>query len=190
MINPEFSTSYTVARNYNDYVCAYLSNITGKEFVNTEWIHTEFYSMADKIHGCDGFIFEDNSPTVGVALRTQGNPYQNERTFTIRYKRKNEKETEFSKRLKQIESGELYPKLTVQAYVSKLTEDASKALFTANNVHYLRIAVCKTKALYQYVEDNWDKCYTQYKIPVKDGNYMFAIPFSELPEDTYQLYEK
>jgi hypothetical protein len=57
----------------------------------------------------------------GIALRIQTikSPYKPYNTFTVRNKRQSGAKTEYEKRKYAIESGYLYPYLTVQAYVNE-----------------------------------------------------------------------
>ena len=89
-----------------------------------------------------------NGSVRGIASRIQWGeqsrvfPYN---TFTVRMQRESGVETEYSKRLRAIDSsgGWLYPHITVQAYID-------------NHRNLLSVAACKTSDLICYIRDNID----------------------------------
>lgn len=184
-----FARDFTEALPLNHVICQYLSHKTKQDFKCTEGLSNEFFTTADLVHGCDAWIFKNGTPTHGVALRTQGAPYQHYRTFTIRYSRHTGSSTEFEKRIAQITNGDLYPKFTIQAYTSSQSSDRDKALFTYNGVHYLRIGVAKTEAIYTVVKDNFDHYYHRRK-SAPGGNFFIVVPFADLSENDILIYEK
>jgi len=98
----------------------------------------------------------------GIASRVQwGTDW---RTFTVRYRRRSGKETEYEKRTRQIEDGALYPYLTMQSYFDNRTD---------NNL--LSIAVCRTMDLYKFIIENPELC-----IKRESDNIFYVIKWVDM----------
>ncbi len=104
-------------------------------------------SEMDQLAGID-YMLQDKNGLLGIAARAQWRkeeipkpyPYN---SFTIRYRRDSEADTEYPKRIRQIEGDYFYPYYTVQAYF----EDKIK-----NKL--LSIALTKTKEYFLFVRCN------------------------------------
>lgn len=163
--------------------------------------HVKLYSNEDRhiipgakemdMHGGADQICMDaehGSIICTVASRVQ-RQRKNYRTFTIRESRASGTETEYAKRLNEIEKCRVYPKYTYQAYVHPETNKL------------LGLAVVKTKDLYLSIRDNKVPFYYSRTSFMQRGQSQFIvvdwddiirkdIPLVEWVESRYVLYNK
>lgn len=147
MAKPFKETMRAAMKMYSEYVKPVLDN----ELKNTAWrievvegkTDDETAEKLDTLAGTDLFIYNKRSMS-GIASRIQVG--KNWRTFTIRYKRDNGKDTEFKKRKFAIENDMFYPKFTYQAYVT--SETGGKLL---------GLAIMPTKSLFKYIDEHKDE---------------------------------
>ena len=137
--------------------------------VQTEHLNEKVARLLDKKSGIDG-IYLSGSGVGGLAIRTQQYKNKNWKTFTIRYSRSTGTETEYSKRLKSIISGnEFYPHYTCQAYYNDNLELIGGAfVFTVDLYGIAQKYEPFDKKLNVYVQDNYN-----------DGNTFIVVPFNE-----------
>lgn len=94
----------------------------------------------DTFSGIDLWQVNTNAQIIkGVASRIQRSDKCYE-TFTVRYRRESGAETEYSKRLRAMQNGGLYPELTYQAYIN------------ADNETLMGLAVAKTADIFRFIE--------------------------------------
>jgi hypothetical protein len=103
-------------------------------------VSREIFTIFDDKCGCDGMLY--NAPhecakLVGVRVQRKGMDYS---TFTIRYERWAGTKTEFQKRRESIERDELFPHITIQAY---LTLDGK----------LMSVGMCSTRDLFSYINN-------------------------------------
>lgn len=101
----------------------------------------EILVTIDQKSGID-YIRSDINGLQGIAWRAQWGDRAWD-TFTIRYKRHSGAETEYEKRVKQIEEGYLYPAFTMQAYFNNRLDNQP-----------LSVGIVKTVDLYSIMKNN------------------------------------
>jgi len=121
----------------------------------------EILMLLDQKSGID-YISETNHGLQGIAWRAQWGRAWN--TFTIRKIRYTGSETEFSKRIQQIDSSYLHPAYTMQGYFDNRID---------NNL--LSVALIKTDRLYQFINDHPDKSPTR-----ESDNIFYYIDWDNL----------
>ena len=116
-----------------------LKQIISGEIFSIENSDNEILIMLDQTSGID-YIRKDNMGLQGIAARVQfGYTYN---TFTIRKTRHSGNETEYKKRVKQIENGYFYPAFTMQAYFDN-----------RKDMNLWSIAITRTIDLYSFIEE-------------------------------------
>jgi hypothetical protein len=118
----------------------------------------------DCVGGVDYWVVERGAGMVSIASRVQT---YDKTTFTVRYSRGTGNDTEYQKRMRQLNSHYELPTYTVQAYV-----DAT--LRALRNV-----AAVKTSSLYEYIAtgtpgEDWPL------IPSNENEFFFPVSWSEL----------
>lgn len=118
--------------------------------------------LMDTKSGID-YIRENEIGLQGIAARVQwcNKSYD---TFTIRKIRHTGSETEYEKRIKQIDEGYFYPYFTLQSYFDNRID---------NNI--LSIAVIKTVDLYDFIKNNPKKVYEN-----KSDNEFIYVKWSDV----------
>jgi hypothetical protein len=98
--------------------CTYISieSVKSDQTLNREL--RALFTFLDNKSSCDGILINTKHNCAKfVALRVQRNN-KDFSTFTIRFQRAGGLKTEFQKRCESIQRDEIYPQLTVQAYLS------------------------------------------------------------------------
>jgi len=121
----------------------------------------------DCVGGIDYWVVEHGAGMVSIASRVQT---YDKSTFTVRYSRRTGNDTEYQKRMRQLNSHYELPTYTVQAYV----DTTLRALRNA--------AAVRTSSFYEYLTtgtpgEDW---------PLKRSNeneYFFAVSWSELQDE-------
>lgn len=118
----------------------------------------------DRISGVDYWAVEQGAGMVSIASRVQT---YDETTFTVRYSRGTGNDTEYQKRMRQLNSHYELPTYTVQAYV-----DATLRVLR-------NVAAVRTRSLYEYIAagtpgEDWPL------IPSDENEYFFPVSWSEL----------
>lgn len=149
--------------------------ISGK-IHTVECTDNEILMLLDKTSGID-YIRENKKGLQGIAARVQWvgtmQPYN---TFTIRKERYSGAQTEFEKRVQQIEQGYFYPAFTLQAYFDDRFWNELKS-----------IAVVDTKKLYEFIKQNYDdptKVHTN-----KSDNTFLYVYWSDLTDCGVKIFE-
>lgn len=128
------------ANNFRDIVWPKISHWFGDsaELYRTEdhpdTLRTEF----DHVAGVDFWVVQSGAGMLSIASRVQT---YDKTTFTVRYSRSSGNDTEYQKRMRQLENHYELPTYTVQAYVDE-------TLGVLRNA-----AACPTDQLYQYISD-------------------------------------
>lgn len=141
----------------------------------TGTIHTvehqdnEVLILLDQNAGID-YISETDKGLRGIAWRAQWG--QDWRTFTIRKIRNTGANTEFAKRVQQIDSSYLYPVFTMQGYFDNRTD---------NNL--LSVAIIETNRLYQFINECPDRAHLR-----KSDNEFFYIYWDDLINYKIKIY--
>lgn len=124
----------------------FIEPILKKLWHGCEWFSNEaknddiVASSLDTYSGIDVWRINPKDKTVkGVASRIQRSDIC-WATFTVRHERESGSETEYSKRLRAIKNGEIYPNLTYQAYISV---DGEK---------FLGLAIARTADIFSFIE--------------------------------------
>lgn len=186
------------------------------EWANEQFKATVWPNMKHIIHDGDGDIFsvENNDDILyenldmkcgidymhingyrmnGIAVRIQltdlfNGSYRPYNTFTIRDARSSGADTEYKKRLDQILNNDIYPRYTLQAYI---TNDKTNPAFLSG-------AIMRTKDLYitaEYLDNEinpefkgkwWFK---DNKGRYSDGSTFRVIPWTTLQEMVYAEYD-
>lgn len=148
--------------------------ISGK-IHTVECTDNEILMLLDQKSGVD-YIRENETGLQGIAARVQwvGNlqPYN---TFTIRKERKSGSQTEFEKRIQQIEQGYFYPAFTLQAYFDDRFWNELKS-----------IAIIDTKRLYEYIKRNIDNP-NRVNISKSDNTFLF-VHWSDLTDYGVKIF--
>lgn len=136
----DMAKSNAVMKLYEPLLCKLLKcdHIKAVEGVNNE-----ICKLLDLTCGIDYLEVEDRTGRViGIANRVQwiAPPYPPYNTFTIRTSRESGAETEFTKRVKAIERGGIYPRLTMHTYADKETNEI------------LSLAIAETKDVIRYIQ--------------------------------------
>jgi len=135
------------------------------ELYSVENSDNEILNLLDKYSGIDLIVLRDKALR-GVASRVQwGNNWD---TFTIRYKRHTGSKTEYEKRIENIENGEFYPALTLQAYLNNRNENK-----------LLSLGVIRTKDLYELTQTHKEL----FKMRKSDNEFKF-ISWSDIKNKT------
>ncbi len=118
----------------------------------------------DRVGGVDYWAVERGAGMVSIASRVQT---YDKTTFTIRYSRGTGNDTEYQKRVQQLNSHYELPTYTVQAYV-----DATLRVLR-------NVAAVRTAPLYEYIMtgtpgEDWPL------IPSDENEYFFPVSWSEL----------
>ena len=133
------------------------------QIVDLEMESKKIYQLFDSKAGIDGVIIRNNA-LQSFGLRVLA--FNGFHTVTFRSSRYTGTETEYSKRLKAIESDKyLYPYLTIQVYYNK---DKSLNAFS----------VARTKDLIEFIRDSPSLIGQNFNS--KDGNGFYFIKFSDL----------
>lgn len=106
--------------------------------IKTEDDEDRLRTAFDRVAGVDFWVVEKNEGMMSIASRVQT---YDKTTFTIRYQRSSGNDTEYQKRIKQLNSDHELPTYTVQAYIDPTLEVLRNA------------AACKTRSLYEYISD-------------------------------------
>lgn len=177
MYNPwtvDLSDSVEALNSIKETVLAKL--ISGK-IHTVECSDNEILMLLDQKSGVD-YIRENETGLQGIAARVQWvgdiQPYN---TFTIRKERKSGAQTEFEKRMQQIEQGYFYPAFTLQAYFDNRELNKLKS-----------IAIVGTKKLYEFIKQNInnpDKVYTN-----KSDNTFLYVHWSDLTDCGVKIYPR
>jgi hypothetical protein len=135
--------------------CEYTSIEEAKFFA--QGVASKLLGNFDYYAGIDGIIVNHTDCWIkGCAIRVQ--PGTDWSTFTIRWRKFNGIKTEYAKRLAAISDDNMYPQLTIQAYV--------------NNGHLLSCAMCSTKKLYEYIKNGYT---LNYRDVYSDGGATFMV---------------
>lgn len=156
-----------------DLVTPVIEEWTGGELVNIESVtETSVANKLDSVAGVDAWDFDMGSGVRGVASRVQFDyPYD---TFTIRKSRGSGAETEFDKRLRQINNGLLKVDYTVQAYVAR------------NAWRLDSVAKVKTEPLIKFIEDGKEGTKTSwYEDGYGEGDYWTQSTFEDGHQEFY-----
>jgi len=142
--------------------------IGGGEIISIESLAGEKSADIFDAHaGIDAIQIKTEEGIRGIASRIQWREYF--KSFTIRYKLKSNKDTEFIKRKRAIKSksGLFYPYWTSQAYVTERR---------IGNLLYL--CMIKTEDLYNFIKNNTEKI--KIKSNPKDGNEFIIVWVNDL----------
>lgn len=148
--------------------------LTGS-IIPVEFQSGDVAKLLDQQAGID-YLVHGSSGVVGVALRSQfikvgNNPFN---TFSVRYRLKNQHETEFEKRHRAIKQGNMFPTWTIQSYF-----DTSGMFLSAARI--------LTQDLYQYIDEVGNYAADSYVNP-QDGNQFLACRWSHIKRLGYQIY--
>lgn len=132
------------------------------EILSIEEIDNEVIKLLDVKSGIDFIMNIKNGGIKTLANRVQTSDKSWD-TYTIRYKRKTGNETEFDKRIFDIENDYLYPHYTMQSYI----KDGC----------VLNYDIIETKKLFEYIELNIENI---KKRTAYDGNVFLIISFEEV----------
>ena len=115
------------------------------ELISAEGVDADFHQILDREAGIDFWAVEHDAGVLSIASRVQTYDYT---TFTVRYSRPTGTDTEYQKRVRQLDSHHELPTYTVQAYV-----DADLGMLR-------NAAWCRTEDLIRYVSngtpgDDW-----------------------------------
>ncbi len=165
-----------------DFQRVVLPKLTELKFISGEIIPIET-SMAiefqrlikqfDMLAGVDLWQIKNKEGIRGIANRVQWiNIYRDDfKTFTIRKHRQSGVETEYSKRLKSINSESwLYPYLTIQSYMLGRRREGSLAF----------MAITQTKLIFETIEKG-EANEDYFEKPNKaDGNIFICVPWESI----------
>jgi len=147
-----------------------LEALIGGKMTSLEVIGGDIAIMLDTRAGVD-LMFARQEGLYGVASRVQwGKSYD---TFTIRTKRSSGVDTELQKRIRQINTGAIYPKWTMQMYCNERGEDKP-----------LSIGICLTSDLYHFIVNNRRRCWENTN---NDGTSFVAVPWRKLQSAGIQM---
>lgn len=171
-----------------------LQNLLGKEFkfipieASTRNNQPDVFDLSG---GVDVWLKESNKAKLiyGVANRVQWGPKPYD-TFTIRYRLPSGGLTEYQKRLEAIESGAIYPKFTVQSYISSDRKElySCAIVLTKDLIYFVRDALEKMKEIHAEIVDVTGDCEFHtirinemgLWVNFRDGNQFAAVPWTEL----------
>jgi len=136
---------------------------------HTDSLRTEF----DHVAGVDFWVVESGAGMLSIASRVQT---YDKTTFTVRYSRSSGNDTEYQKRMRQLENHYELPTYTVQAYIDE-------TLGVLRNA-----AACPTEQLYQYIsdgepDDDWPL------IESNESETFFPVSWGELDSEVDLLVE-
>lgn len=126
----------------------------GFTLLSVEELHVSDNLRAiDRNAGIDYLLIDKQGDAYTLAMRVQ-RAHKQERNFSIRYYTSKYHETEYQKRVRQIEKGCTYPHYTMQVL-------HKKGVICA-------MAVTRTDALYAYLQSNFEACKANgYQYPNK-----------------------
>lgn len=154
------------ADNFQDIVWPQINDWFGEsaELYKTEDHPDSLRAEFDHVAGVDFWVVESGAGMLSIASRVQT---YDKTTFTVRYSRGTGNDTEYQKRMRQLENHYELPTYTVQAYVDK-------TLGVLRNA-----AACPTDQLYRYIstgepDEDWPL------IPSDEDETFFPVSWEEL----------
>jgi hypothetical protein len=147
-----------------------LPKLINGEIINIEETDNKILLMFDQFSGID-YLRKDSIGLQGIAARVQfGNAWN---SFTVRTERCTGSETEYKKRLEQIEKGYIYPYFTLQCYFDNYID-----------LNLLSICIIKTTDLYFEIENN-KNVKTR-----KSDNFFKYLNWSDIDKTKLKMYIK
>lgn len=156
----------TSTRLFEEVVWDEIKHWFGKsgELYNMESSDAPVSDKFDRVGGVDFWVFDSSGGMLSIASRVQ--TYDRE-TFTVRYSRSSGSDTEYQKRMRQMNGGGELPTYTVQAYVDE-------TLGVLRNA-----AAVRTEELYGYLQQG--RVGRDWSLIDSDENEeFFAVDWSEL----------
>lgn len=149
--------------------------ISGK-IHTVECADNEILVLLDQKSGVD-YIRENETGLQGIAARVQWcGSYPPYNTFTIRKDRHTGSQTEYEKRIQQIDQGYFYPAYTLQAYFDDRSTMTLKS-----------IAVIETKKLYEFIRENYND---ESKVSIKNSDNTFIyVRWSDLVDYKIKVHK-
>lgn len=145
------------------------------DLIPAEGSDNKLHDSFDTVAGIDFWVVESDRGMFSIASRVQT---YDKTTFTVRYSRSSGNDTEYQKRVQQLESNHELPTYTVQAYVDPTLE-------VLRNV-----ASVKTQAFYKYLKRGTpDKDWPL--IPSNESEMFFPVEWGELdPIMDLKVYDR
>ena len=165
-----FKEDSKAAIKATDSIMPLLNKIFKGECVSNE----KTKNNLDLMHGIDIIVnnVAGRDEPIYVGARCQfGTNYKG---FTLRFKRTTGTKTEIEKRIEQIESGELYPHFTYQAFFEHYEKGVKPKL--------LSIAVMKTKDLFKEIMES------EYTVENRSDNVFLSLRWCYI-KSHIQIYE-
>lgn len=146
------------------------------ELHTTESQESPVATDLDIVSGIDHWVTDGDRGMTSIASRVQYNPHHKHTTFTIRYDRPSGRDTEYQKRIRQLECEDyVLPTYTVQAYVDTVLE------------RVYNVAAVRTEDLYDLINSGTiGKDWPVKPVYDRDGQYdgeMFCVNWHAVDEE-------